>query len=193
MLYAKCMMTIDSVLRVMINFSTSCTEAKSTIIRGIIPKISSCEEKSIIAKLRAVKRSIGFYVTRTSTNHTLYYRNSGGRYWKIITDFQPKFFLNGQRGISSRESYLYFNDNETLKVAVSVLNSSLYYWYYVMHSDARTNNPSDLKDFPIDIENLSIITKQNLLSVCNKLMSDLNKNSIKLFNIFKLLRNIYHW
>jgi len=156
----------------------SYTEAKETIITGIIPKISSSEELSIIKKLRKIKRNVGFYTSRSKTNHFLFYRNSGGRYWKIITDFQPKFFLNGKRGISSRESYLYFNDLNTLKITVSLLNSTIYYWYYVMHSDARTNNPSDLKEFPIDIDNLSEKTKKQLISFCDKLMTDLNKNSL---------------
>jgi len=156
----------------------SYTEAKSTIINGIIPKISSVEELSIIKKLRAVKKNIGYYTSRSRTNHFLFYRNSGGRYWKIITDFQPKFILNGKRGVSSRESYLYFNDINTLKIAVALLNSSTYYWYYVMHSDARTNNPSDLKEFPIDIDNIPEKTKKKLISACDRLMKDLDKNSI---------------
>jgi hypothetical protein len=156
----------------------SYTEAKSTIIEGIVPKISSTEELSILKKLRAIKKNIGYNTSRSKTNHYLYYRNSGGRYWKIITDFQPKFILNGKRGVSSRESYLYFNDNTTLQITVAILNSSIYYWYYIMHSDARTNNPSDLKEFPIDIDKLSDKTKKELIFACDKLMKDLDKNSI---------------
>lgn len=156
----------------------SYTEAKSTITTGIVPKISTKEELSIIKNLRAVKKNIGYFTSRSKTNHYLFYRNSGGRYWKIITDFQPKFILNGKRGVSSRESYLYFNDLNTLKIAVALLNSSTYYWYYVMHSDARTNNPSDLKEFPIDIDSLSEKTKKKLIASSEKLMKDLDKNSI---------------
>jgi len=156
----------------------SYTEAKATITTGIVPKISTKEELSIIKNLRAVKKNIGYFTSRSKTNYYLFYRNSGGRYWKIITDFQPKFILNGKRGISSRESYLYFNDLNTLKIAVALLNSSTYYWYYVMHSDARTNNPSDLKEFPIDIDSLSEKTKTKLIVSSEKLMKDLDENSI---------------
>jgi hypothetical protein len=156
----------------------SYTEAKATITTGIVPKISSKEELSIISNLRAVKKNIGYFISRSKTNQYLFYRNSGGRYWKIITDFQPKFYLNSTRGVSSRESYLYFNDINTLKITVALLNSSTYYWYYVMHSDARTNNPSDLKEFPIDIESLSGNLKKKLILECEKLMKDLDRNSI---------------
>lgn len=153
-------------------------DAKETIIPGIIPKIGSTEEIGLISKLRKIKKNVGFYTSRIKTKNMLYYRNSGGRYWKIITDFQPKFYLNGAKDVSSRESYLYFNDEESLKITVCILNSSLYYWYYVMHSDARTNNPSDLKNFPLDIDELSTKKKEKLLKICVKLMTDIESNSI---------------
>lgn len=177
-IYATYYYKWNSAFREFLFDNISYTEAKATIITGIVPKISSNEELSIIKNLRKIKKNIGYYASRSKTNHFLYYRNSGGRYWKIITDFQPQFFLNGKRGISSRESYLYFNDIKTLKITVALLNSSTYYWYYIMHSDARTNNPSDLKEFPIDLENISDNLKRKLLIECDKLMKDLDKNSI---------------
>jgi hypothetical protein len=156
----------------------SYTQAKETITTGIVPKISTKQEVSMIKILREVKKNIGFYLSRNKTDNILYYRNSGGRYWKIITDFQPTFYLNRKKGISSRESYLYFNDINTLKIVVALLNSSTYYWYYIMHSDARTNNPSDLKEFPINIDDLPKVTKNKLVTACDKLMKDFEANSI---------------
>lgn len=63
-------------------------------------------------------------------------------------------------------------------MAVCILNSSLYYWYYVMHSDARTNNPSDLKDFPVDFVTMSSQIKKSLTNICYRLMADIDANSI---------------
>lgn len=148
-----------------------------TRLPGIIPKISTKHEQSLMLKLRKVKKNISNYITRNN-NNVLYYRNSGGRYWKIITDFQPNFYLNGEKGISSRESYLYFTDSEYLKIIVAILNSSLYYWYYIMHSDARTNNPSDLKNFPIDFEKFNSDLKFRMINLCKLLMKDIEVNSI---------------
>jgi len=151
--------------------------ANETRIMGIIPKISSFSEKTIIKKLRSLNRNIGYYTLKTRTDHILYYRNSGGRYWKIMTNYQPKFFNEGTQGQSSRESYLFFSETQNLQTAISVLSSSLYYWYYVMHSDARTNNPSDLKDFPIDLEKIMPTIKSKLISLCNSLMLNLETNA----------------
>ena len=46
-----------------------------------------------------------------------------------------------------------------------------------MHSDARTNNPSDLKMFPLDIQSLSTTHMNELLALCEKLMKDYKANS----------------
>ena len=153
-------------------------ESKACKVFGIIPKISSRNELTILSHLRVSNKAIGNFISSIKTKHILYYRNSGGRYWKIITNFQPTFYLNNKKGISSRESYLYFNDSNDLSIIISILNSALYYWYYIMHSDARTNNPSDLKSFPIDLRSISSNNQKKLIVLCNTLMEDLKLNSI---------------
>jgi len=71
-----------------------------------------------------------------------------------------------------------FESGELLKTSVAILNSSLYYWYYIMHSDARTNNPSDLKDFPIDFNGISLIHINRLKNICKRLMIDIDNYSV---------------
>ncbi len=151
--------------------------ANGTSIFGIVPKVSRKEELSLLNKLRNINKNVNFFLSSKTNENTLYYRNSGGRYWKIITDFQPKFLLNGSYSVSSRESYLHFNSKTDKEITVAILNSTLYYWYYINHSDTRTNNPSDLKDFPVDISSLSVDSRHSLISLCSKLMKDLNDNS----------------
>jgi hypothetical protein len=152
--------------------------ATSTKIKGIIPKVASKHELIFLEKMRNVDKNVGSYTVAYDKQNILFYRNSGGRYWKIITNYQPKFYLNNKKGSSSRESYLYFATKEKLKIVVTVLNSSLFYWYYIMHSDARTNNPSDLKEFPLKIELLSEKEKEIIVNLCDMLMKDLELNSV---------------
>jgi hypothetical protein len=168
----------NSIFRKYLFENISFANATATTKTGIIPKVSSVQEVSILNKLKKINSNIGQYTLKKSDQNVLYYRNSGGRYWKIITDFQPSFFLNEKLGISSRESYLYFKSPEILSAAIAVLNTSLYYWYYVMHSDARTNNPSDLKEFPINLGEISSSIMNELLSLLKMLMKDLQKNSV---------------
>lgn len=152
-------------------------DSTDACISTVYPKISGVTESSIMKKMRSVKHSIGHYTIRRS-NHVFYYKNSGGRYWKFMADFQPLFYLNGEKCSSSRETHLYFDNNEALSIATAILNSTLYFWYYVMHSDARTNNPSDLKDFPIDINSIDNSNKKTLNELSKRLMSDLQNNAV---------------
>lgn len=144
---------------------------------NIIPKIGDSIGFSILKKLQYDRKTIGHYSLRSSFN-MLYYRSTGGRYWKIITDFQPVFYLNGKCGASSRESHLYFEDADILSAITAVLNSSLYYWYYKISSNARDNNPSDLRRFPIDLQSLGKQMISLLVQHNRALMISYRENSV---------------
>lgn len=152
-------------------------ESTSCVIDSVIPKISSDPEKMLINRFRSLNKTIGSYALRNSSS-ILYYKNSGGRYWKFVANFKPLFYLNGSLSTSSRETHLYFEDAVIRDIMVAVLNSDFYFWYYVMHSDARTNNPSDLKDFPFNLNALSQRNHDKLVDLCKSLMSELQSKSV---------------
>jgi len=112
---------------------------------------------------------------RKNTKNKIYYRIGGGRYWKIFTTFQPKFILNGKESISSRENYLYFEDIRKRDYTISVLSSTLFYWYFLLTTNGRDLNPSDLSKFPAPIN-----TKNNIVDLSvvlsNNLMQDYQVN-----------------
>jgi hypothetical protein len=144
---------------------------------SIIPKIGNFLCQSILKKVEQTKKSIEHFITQSS-KYILYYRNTGGRYWKITTSFRPFFSINGEIGSSSRESHLYFDDETKLYIATAIFNSNIYYWYYTITSNARDNNPSDLKRFPIDFDKISNVISELLFEYAKMLMSDYNKNAI---------------
>ncbi|MFM6307405.1 MAG: hypothetical protein ACKPGB_03885, partial [Dolichospermum sp.] len=115
----------------------------------IIPKISDNLEISIISKIyNKSKNSLG-YCFQQKTSYLIYYRIGGGRYWKIFTTFQPQFILNGVVSISSRENYLYFSTSQNRDIAVTIFSSTLFFWYFILTTNSRDMNPSDLKNFPL--------------------------------------------
>lgn len=142
-----------------------------------IPKISNRTEVSILCKLRQVSKNVGYFTVKRSA-YKFYYKNSGGRYWKFMANFQPVFFLNGVKCPSSRETHLFFSDNDTLNLMTAVFNSTLYYWYYIMYSDARTNNPCNLKEFPIGYLNINENIKEKLITLSYSLMLELQNNAV---------------
>lgn len=152
-------------------------EATEVCIASAFPKISSNVELSLLKKMRISKRTIGYYTCKKTSN-IFYYKNSGGRYWKFMANFQPLFYLNGEKCSSSRETHLYFESQEVLNIMTSILNTTLYFWYYVMHSDARTNNPSDLKEFPFELLDINDYINTSLISLSSSLMKGLLDNAI---------------
>jgi hypothetical protein len=107
----------------------------------------------------------------------VYYRIGGGRYWKIFTNFSPIFKLNQQDSISSRENYLYFSTKEDCCIAISLLSSTLFYWYFIMMTNCRDLNPSDLRNFPFSTTHLTADIKDRLLALSSNLMDSYMHNS----------------
>ena len=128
----------------------------------VIPKLSEQVEVSILDKM---VNAGGTLVRKLESNsrYRVFYRIGGGRYWKIFTSFQPRFALNGKPGISSRENYLFLPSGILRDATIAALSSSLFYWYFILTTNCRDLNPSDLKEFPINLDDLSPQTVQALL------------------------------
>lgn len=140
----------------------------------IIPKIGSEIELKIYKKVHRLP-TLGSRVSKSKTPHIIYYRTTGGLYWKVFTDFQPEFYKNGQRDVSSRETYLYLNSIHDLYAALSLLCSNFYWWWYSINSNGRDNNPFDIKALPIKNE---AFENHSLVRLSRHLMISLQENSI---------------
>ncbi|GER91958.1 hypothetical protein KDW_61200 [Dictyobacter vulcani] len=154
-----------------------------------LPKLSSNLEHSIIEKMFTSKGILGRSL-QAKTLIKLFYRIGGGRYWKIFTTFQPRFVVNGQEGVSSRESYLYFNTEIERDIAVSVLSSTLFYWYFIITTNGRDLNPSDLREFPLSISNLREDHHKLLTNLASKLMQDYKFHKTEKDKVSKLTGKI---
>ncbi len=145
----------------------------------VLPKISSGLERAIVEKLETLPGRLGSsFVKRSSTR--IYYRIGGGRYWKIYTDFQPRFVLNGKKSVSSRENYLYFGSAAQRDSAIAVLSSTLFYWYFMLTTNGRDLNPIDLREFPVGVDGFASAESSALGRLCSRLMVDYRTNSAML-------------
>jgi hypothetical protein len=133
-------------------------------------------ENGILRKMQLQNKHLGNFF-RPKTPYPVYYRIGGGRYWKIFTNFQPKFTLNGKLSVSSRENYLYLDSEKERDAAIAVLSSSLFFWYFILTTNGRDLNPSDLNEFPIDISSMQKPDLENLALLSKSLMKDYAKNS----------------
>lgn len=141
----------------------------------VIPKIGR-EFNSIFRKVFECNSNLGRYVGKTK--YCLFYRNTGGLYWRIILDFKPKFILNGVRGDSSTLTTLCFSNEKFMQLAIAILNSNLFWVYYVAYSSFHHVNPIDLTSFPVSFENMSPTKKEELQNLSLQLMNDMKLKSI---------------
>jgi len=159
-------------------FDTTAYLSSGSRLRSyVIPKISAEIEAKAIPNVMSKLGTLAEAFVRSS-EHKIFYRIGGGRYWKIFTTFQPKFLLNGVPSVSSRESYLYFDSKADRDIAVSLLSSTLFYWHFMLTTNGRDLNPADLRAFPISPKKLSTGGKQKLIELSGELMKSYHANKV---------------
>ena len=143
----------------------------------VIPKVGNAIEQSILNKIFVKHKTLEDYTAATCTSQTtLYYRNTGGLYWRIITDFQPVFVQNGHTTGSSTESTIALH-KDVLPLATGVLNSNLFWFFYVVFSSFHHVNPRDILEFPVDFDEMPPPMKKQLLEAAARVMQDMKHKS----------------
>lgn len=140
-----------------------------------IPKLANSTELSIIDKLTA-KNLIGPHILSTKTPHVVWYHDAP-QYWIRGMDFLPKFLRGKKRGNSIHTKPFYLKHDKAKASVLALLNSSLFYWYFIKVSNCRDLILSDIKDFPCSIDELSSPTITILKNLNKKLMASYQENS----------------
>ena len=156
---------------------TKYSKMEKKIRNHILPKIGDELEHQIIEKLWSKKRRIGDFFVRHS-KHIIYYRIGGGRYWKVFTTFQPQFKLNGRNAVSIRENHLYFSNPGRRDIALALYSSTLFYWYFLLTTNGRDLNPSDLSEVPLDLDGIDLGTHNRLPELARILMHNYKQNKL---------------
>ena len=140
-----------------------------------VPKLGNGIEKNILDKLlKANSKVKSFY---GSSKGRVFYRTTGGLYWKVFTDFAPAFFADGVRGNSSRETSFSTREVNWAKPLVAILSSGLFWWWYTITSNLRDLNPSDIQEFSLPKE---LVASKNVVKFADEFIADMQKNGTML-------------
>ncbi len=113
-----------------------------------LPKTGSNLAHSIMTKILNVSRLPIASSARTG-EYSLYYHNAGG-YWIKAMDFLPHYVrLDGASRSNSTMSRQGFHRQDHRDLMVSLINSSLFYFFWKTTTDARHLYPSDISQFPV--------------------------------------------
>jgi len=145
-----------------------------------VPKLGSDIEIGLLEKIKSVDSSIGRYYREFGCN--VFYRTTGGLYWKVFTNFAPAFKINGKKGHSSRETFFTVESEREAKAIIACLSSDIFWWWYTITSNLRDLNPYDIKNFPIPT---LAISSMDIYSLGELYLNDLIANSRKLVRVQK--------
>ncbi len=137
-----------------------------------VPKLGVTDERDTMSKILRVPTTVANFTGRT--NHKVFYRTTGGLYWKVFTDFPPAFFVNGKRSSSSRETTFSTRAKEQVKPLIAALSSDVFWWWYTISSNLRDLNPADINGFPVPE---SIFSDAHLAELGARYLDSLQANS----------------
>ncbi len=143
-------------------------------IDGSFPKISVSVGKSLVEKLTKAQKSLMSFKTGTYACH---FHNSP-QYWVRAMDFIPYFWSerDGEKKSPTIKS-LYFDSELDAAVTIATLNSSLFYWWFVVFSSCRTLTLREVKSFPIAVNQMEDVYKILLVEFSTDLMQNIKHHS----------------
>ena len=116
---------------------------------GAWPKVDDPAIVSALCKvLRLSGHSIARHRTRSPTKHFVYYQEAA-QYWIKATSHLPFYAKNDVETSPSHGRWLYFDTAQGSVVAAAVLNSSLFYAYFVAFGDCFHVTDALVSAFPV--------------------------------------------
>ena len=163
------------------------TEVRSILFEGIVyeditdicaegafPKIADSIGRRVVNKLKNAKKSVLSFKTGKYLCH---FHNSP-QYWIRATDFVP-YFWNEQDGkkISTHVKPLHLTTELDASIVAATLNSSLFYWWFVILSNCRDLTLREVRSFPISVDQMDETMKRSLSRLSTDLMRDLKRHA----------------
>jgi len=136
-----------------------------------IPKFAKTLEINI---LNVILKQKPLELKITKHGSPIYYRTTGGLYWKVFTNFPPYYKLNGKKGSSSRETKLHVESDDLSIEICAILSSDVFWYWYSVTSNLRDLNPSDIIRFSVPEP---IYINKKLLILGKEYLDDIKRNS----------------
>jgi len=148
------------------------------IRKSTAPKVGDKTGLKILEKIGNNKNSISSFFSKTVTKYNIVYHNTP-IHWIRAFDFLPYFWNERVGEKLSTQMILRYTYNENYqKLLVSIMNSNLFFWFWLIHSDCYHLISREIFNFKIDLDVLEEKNKSEFISICNELMDDYRRRSI---------------
>jgi hypothetical protein len=148
---------------------------------GYIPRIADSTGASIYKKFRGIDKKIADYQKEFKKGEapcqdSVWWYHSVGRYWIKAYDFLPYFTRNGTPGISTKIKQVCALTKDIAKLCVSVVNSNLFHFWWIIQSDEFDVLLSEVLSMPMPEK---LLTDKNILRLSDTLMKDFRKKALR--------------
>ena len=148
-------------------------KSNNSIKEGAILKINNILSDKIAEKLWYKKAKLLDYISAEENENFVYYGYGYGYFGKILTE--KSYFKGENVKESTGDKYIFFDKKYDNNIFVALMNSSLFYWFYVNFSDGHNFTKTVISSIPFEYPNGEIL---KLLKQKNKsLMINLKENS----------------
>jgi len=139
-------------------------EVKDLKLQGRIPKISEEIEKKILNKIFQHKPLRGFIQEK---GLPIYYRTTGGRYFKVVTNYSTG---------STKENFITFDEKYSNLIGC-ILSSSLSFWFYQIFSNNLDWKSYEIESFTIPLEQLNPQNMKEITELYEEYLTDIERNA----------------
>ncbi len=161
--------------------SLSFMKNENLTFNGAIPKVGNINHRTILNNLQKFKP----LSNNLFGNHVIYFHNAP-QYW-IRATTKPPYFWNEKDGekISVQIKALAFSDKVQKAVACSVLNSSIFYLWFLSLSDCRHLNMREIRWMPASLNNCNDDLVHLLAEKVSELMNSYEQNKYRKETFYK--------
>jgi hypothetical protein len=141
-----------------------------------LPKISSPLERALWQRLFSHKS----LQTNWSKRGTQVFYHNAPRYWIRAMTFAPYFWSerDGEQQSSHVKSLTLASETDA-GATVAALNSSLFFWWFLLLSNCRDLTMREIEHFPLGLDNMDADYKHQLSVLGQRLMEDYRKNAVR--------------
>lgn len=143
-------------------------------------KTNSSIENSMVDKIWNMKKTISFYESPIKNDNYVYYGYGYGYFGKILN--YKSYFFGEKIDESTGDKYYYINTNFSNDIFVALINSTLFYWFYINYSDGHNFTKTVIGGMPFVYPGDEKLLNR-IIELVSILMKDLeNKSNLKIAN-----------
>lgn len=117
-------------------------------VAKVLSKVGDDSELHLLEKILSTQSTNIAYLQLSQPQKKIFYRNAGGRYWRLVKSFPTKFKSEGGRKQTTTEKELEVGALY-IPLLVSLYSSSLFYWFWRVVSNCRHLTDREFEAFPI--------------------------------------------